>query len=65
MKGLVYREKRRRLYGVRYAGVVMDHTDALRIQTVQLIFGVWVKQMRSRVRTITRAEFAKRFEAVR
>jgi hypothetical protein len=57
MKGTVTREK----YRKRYAGVVMDHADAVRLQTVQLVYGVWVRQTRSRVTTITPEDFRKRF----
>lgn len=58
VKGTVYRERHKR---VRYVGVVMAHADAVRVQTVQCLFGVWVRQKRSRVGTITPAEFVRRF----
>lgn len=64
IRGTVYREKRKRAYGTRYAGVVIDQGRVLRIQTVQRVFGVWVRQSWGRVCCITRAEFAQRFEAI-
>jgi len=62
MKGMIYRERRNDR--VRFAGVVMSHVDGVRIQTVQLIYGVWVRRTRSRVGTLTVAEFNRRFVCV-
>jgi hypothetical protein len=61
VKGEVYRERHKRF---RYAGVVTSHVDGVRVQTVQRVFGVWVRRYRSRIGTITQAEFARRFVKV-
>ena len=66
-KGDIYREKRLRppMYDPRDVGIVTaSDGHSLRIQTVQLLYGCWVRQKRARVKSITVAEFAQRFVPV-
>lgn len=56
--GTVYVEKRRTR---RPVGIVTANSRTVRIQTVQRIFGVWVRQHRARVSCITIEDFRRRF----
>lgn len=56
--GSVAYEKRRMR---RPVGIVTVNTRTVRIQTVQLVFGTWVRQHRSRIGCITIEDFRRRF----
>jgi len=57
--GSVWVEKRstRRL-----VGIVTANTRTVRIQTVQRVYGCWVRQHRARVSCITIEDFRRRFK---
>lgn len=59
--GGIWFEKRR---GRRTVGIVTANTRTVRIQTVQCLFGVWVRQHRARVTCITVQDMARRFAKV-
>lgn len=56
--GAVWVEKRRQR---RPVGIVTANSRTVRIQTVQLVFGVWVRQHRSRIGCITIEDLRRRF----
>jgi hypothetical protein len=56
--GTVHVEKRRTRRAV---GIVTANTRTVRIQTVQRVFGVWVRQHRARIGCITVEDFRRRF----